>query len=90
MAGDFNIIPQPEDAANIDNWEKDALFLPESRAEFRKIINLGFTDAFRAKILVQANSFWDYQAGAWDRDDGVRIDHFYSLLNALIYWKMQN
>ena len=36
MAGDFNIIPQPEDAANIDNWEKDALFLPESRAEFRK------------------------------------------------------
>ena len=77
MAGDFNIIPQPEDAANIDNWEKDALFLPESRAEFRKIINLGFTDAFRAKNFGSGNySFWDYQAGAWDRDDGVRIDHF--------------
>ena len=73
MAGDFNIIPQPEDAANIDNWEKDALFLPESRAEFRKIINLGFTDAFRAKNFGSGNySFWDYQAGAWDRDDGVR------------------
>ena len=77
MAGDFNIIPQPEDAANIDNWEKDALFLPESRAEFRKIINLGFTDAFRAKNFGSGNySFWDYQAGAWDSDDGVRIDHF--------------
>ncbi len=77
MAGDFNIIPQPEDAANIDNWEKDALFLPESRAEFRKIINLGYTDAFRAKNFGSGNySFWDYQAGAWDRDDGVRIDHF--------------
>ncbi|NCV19937.1 MAG: exodeoxyribonuclease III [Rhodobacterales bacterium] len=76
MAGDFNIIPQPEDAANIDNWEKDALFLPESRAEFRKIINLGFTDAFRAKNFGSGNySFWDYQAGAWNRNDGIRIDH---------------
>ena len=77
MAGDYNIIPQAEDAANIGAWEQDALFLPESRAEFRKILNLGFTDAFRAKHNSSGHySFWDYQAGAWDRDDGIRIDHF--------------
>ena len=77
MAGDYNIIPQAEDAANIGAWEQDALFLPESRAEFRKILNLGFTDAFRAKNNGSGHySFWDYQAGAWDRDDGIRIDHF--------------
>ena len=77
MAGDYNIIPQAEDAANIGAWEQDALFLPESRAEFRKILNLGFTDAFRAKHNGSGHySFWDYQAGAWDRDDGIRIDHF--------------
>ena len=77
MAGDYNIIPQAEDAANIGAWEQDALFLPESRAEFRKILNLGFTDAFRAKQICSGHySFWDYQARAWDRDDGIRIDHF--------------
>ena len=43
MAGDYNIIPQAEDAANIGAWEQDALFLPESRTEFRRILNLGFT-----------------------------------------------
>ena len=77
MAGDYNIIPQAEDAANIGPWEQDALFLPESRTEFRRILNLGFTDAFRAKHNGSGHySFWDYQAGAWDRDDGIRIDHF--------------
>ena len=77
MAGDYNIIPQAKDAANIGAWEQDALFLPESRAEFRKILNLGFTDAFRAQHNSSGHySFWDYQAGAWDRDDGIRIDHF--------------
>ena len=77
MAGDYNIIPQAEDAANIGAWEQDALFLPDSRAEFRKILNLGFTDAFRAQHNSSGHySFWDYQAGAWDRDDGIRIDHF--------------
>ncbi len=77
MAGDYNIIPQAEDAAKIGTWEQDALFLPESRTEFRRILNLGFTDAFRAKNNGLGHySFWDYQAGAWDRDDGIRIDHF--------------
>ena len=77
MAGDFNIIPQTEDAARPEAWESDALFKLESRTKFRKILNLGFLDAFRACNDGPGHySFWDYQAGAWDRNDGVRIDHF--------------
>jgi len=77
MAGDYNIIPQPEDAKRPDAWTDDALFRPESRAAFRKILNLGFTEAFRARTFGAGHySFWDYQAGAWNKDDGIRIDHF--------------
>lgn len=77
MAGDYNIIPQEEDAKRPDVWREDALFRPESRAAFRKILNLGFTEAFRARTRGPGHySFWDYQAGAWNRDDGIRIDHF--------------
>ena len=77
MAGDYNIIPQAEDAARPDTWTKDALFLPQSRDKFRTIVNLGFTDAFRARHHGAGHySFWDYQAGAWNRNDGIRIDHF--------------
>ncbi|MCB1364602.1 MAG: exodeoxyribonuclease III [Rhodobacteraceae bacterium] len=76
MAGDYNVIPQAEDAARPDAWENDALFLPESRAAFRRIGNLGFTDAFRVRHPGPGHySFWDYQAGAWNRNDGIRIDH---------------
>ncbi|KIC42995.1 exodeoxyribonuclease III [Ruegeria sp. ANG-R] len=77
MAGDYNIIPQAEDAKRPDAWREDALFRPESRAAFRKILNLGFTEAFRARTQGPGHySFWDYQAGAWNRNDGIRIDHF--------------
>lgn len=77
MAGDYNIIPQAEDAARPDAWREDALFRPESRAAFRRIVNLGFTEAFRATTQGPGHySFWDYQAGAWNRNDGIRIDHF--------------
>lgn len=77
MAGDYNIIPQREDAKRPDAWREDALFRPESRAAFRRILNLGFTEAFRVRTTGAGHySFWDYQAGAWDRDDGIRIDHF--------------
>lgn len=77
MCGDYNIIPQPEDAARPEAWIDDALFRPESRAAFRRIVNLGFTEAFRARQSGAGHySFWDYQAGAWDRNDGIRIDHF--------------
>ncbi len=76
MAGDYNIIPQAEDAAKPEAWAKDALFLPESRAAFRRILNLGFTEAFRARHPGPGHySFWDYQAGAWNKNNGIRIDH---------------
>ena len=77
MAGDYNIIPQAEDASRPDAWRDDALFRPESRAAFQRILNLGFTEAFRARVQGDGHySFWDYQAGAWNRNDGIRIDHF--------------
>jgi exodeoxyribonuclease-3 len=76
LAGDYNVIPQTEDAARPDAWRADALFLPDSRAAFRRILNLGYTEAFRARTLGPGHySFWDYQAGAWNRNDGIRIDH---------------
>ncbi len=77
MAGDYNIIPQAEDAARPDDWREDALFRPESRAAWRRVVNLGFTDAFRARHHGPGHySFWDYQAGAWNKNNGIRIDHF--------------
>ena len=76
MAGDYNIIPQDEDAARPEIWREDALALPESRAAFRRILNLGFTEAFRTREPAAGHySFWDYQAGAWQRNNGIRIDH---------------
>jgi len=76
MAGDYNIIPQDEDAKRPEAWAKDALALPDSRAAFRRIVNLGFTEAFRSRQHGPGHyTFWDYQAGAWNRDDGIRIDH---------------
>jgi len=77
MAGDYNIIPQDEDAARPESWREDALARPESRAAWRRIVNFGFTEAFRTRNQLPGQySFWDYQAGAWDRNDGIRIDHF--------------
>ncbi len=76
MAGDYNVIPQDEDAARPEAWQADALALPESRAAFRRILHLGFTEAFRARVQGPGHyTFWDYQAGAWNRNDGIRIDH---------------
>jgi len=76
MAGDYNIIPQAMDAARPDVWRDDALFRLESRAAYRQILNLGFTEAFRARETGPGHySFWDYQAGAWEKNNGIRIDH---------------
>ncbi|MDP5327930.1 MAG: exodeoxyribonuclease III [Paracoccaceae bacterium] len=76
MAGDYNIIPQPQDAKRPDAWREDALFRPESRAAFQRVVNLGFTDALTVCRPGPGQfTFWDYQAGAWARDDGIRIDH---------------
>ena len=77
MAGDYNIIPQAEDAKKPESWEDDALFRMESREAWRRILNLGFTEAFRARVHGPEHySFWDYQAGAYERNNGIRIDHF--------------
>jgi len=76
MAGDYNVIPEPRDAANPEAWKDDALFLPETRAAWRRIVNLGLHDATRE--VTQADgvyTFWDYQRGAWERNNGIRIDH---------------
>jgi len=76
MAGDYNVIPQPEDAARPEAWTEDALFRPDSRAAYQRVVNLGFTDAQRARMRGPGHyTFWDYQAGAWNRNDGIRIDH---------------
>ena len=77
MAGDYNVIPQAEDAARPDAWREDALFLPETRAAFRRLVNLGLTEALRARTQApELYTFWDFQRGAWQRNDGIRIDHF--------------
>ena len=77
MAGDYNVIPQAEDAAQPESWETDALYRQETRDAFRRIVNLGFTEAFRARVHTSGNySFWDYQGGARRRNNGIRIDHF--------------
>jgi exodeoxyribonuclease-3 len=74
--GDYNVIPQAEDAAKPELWTDDALYLPQSRAAFRRLLNLGLTEAFRARNQSPGQySFWDYQAGAWERNNGIRIDH---------------
>ena len=78
LGGDFNIIPKDEDVFDPEGWRGDALFRPESRAKFRALLNLGYRDAFRAlhPDARRAYSFWDYQAGCWPQDKGLRIDHF--------------
>jgi exodeoxyribonuclease-3 len=76
LAGDYNVIPTDLDAARPEAWRDDALALPESRAAFRRILNLGLTDAIRARLpSAGLYSFWDYQAGAWEKNNGIRIDH---------------
>ncbi|GJD48052.1 Exodeoxyribonuclease III [Methylobacterium crusticola] len=76
LAGDYNVIPEPEDAADPEAWTSDALFLPQSRAAFRSLLNAGFTDGLRAcDGRPGLYSFWDYQAGCWPRNQGIRIDH---------------
>ena len=76
IAGDYNVIPEAEDVANPEAWLGDALFQPESRAAFRALRNLGFTDAYmQVDGAPGGYTFWDYQAGAWPRNLGIRIDH---------------
>src|SRR4026209_1133538 len=76
IAGDFNVIPAPEDVYHPAAWTEDALFRRETRAHFQALVNLGLTDAFRAcHDEPHRYTFWDYQAGAWQKNQGLRIDH---------------
>ena len=89
MTGDFNVVPDARDAKRPEVWETDALGLPATRVAWRRLLNLGLTDAFRARTAAPGHySFWDYQAGAWDRGDGIRIDHF--LLSPFIADRMRD
>ena len=75
LLGDFNLIPAPIDAHNPEGWWGDALFRPESLERFRTLMNLGLTDALRSTTAEPSYTFWDFQAGAWRRNHGIRIDH---------------
>ncbi len=76
LAGDYNVVPEPDDADNPAAWTGDALFQPETRAAFRSLKWLGLTDAYMAADGAPGGyTFWDYQAGAWNRNHGIRIDH---------------
>lgn len=76
LAGDYNVIPEPLDCHDPAVWANDALFLPATRTAFRALENLGLTDALRATTSAsKLYTFWDYQAGAWPKNNGIRIDH---------------
>jgi exodeoxyribonuclease-3 len=76
LGGDYNVAPTDLDVYDPEGWKDDALCRPESRRAFRMLLNLGYTDAIRA-LHTQPHlyPFWDYQAGCWQRDEGLRIDH---------------
>ncbi|MGB0750233.1 MAG: exodeoxyribonuclease III [Magnetospiraceae bacterium] len=76
LGGDYNIAPDDGDVHDPANWADDALCRPESRGQFRAMMYLGLTDAFRALTPeIGRYSWWDYRGGAWNRDQGLRIDH---------------
>jgi exodeoxyribonuclease-3 len=77
LAGDFNVIPEDRDVFSVRAMQHDALMQPQSRAALRRIVHQGWTDALRALHPAEERlyTFWDYTAGAWQRDAGFRIDH---------------
>ena len=92
LGGDFNIIPSAEDVYNAKSFEDDALYRLEIRKKLREMINLGFHDAFRhLHGDKEGYTFWDYMRGAWQKNNGMRIDHFLvsnSLLNNIKNFKI--
>jgi exodeoxyribonuclease-3 len=81
LAGDYNVVPTPSDIYPTRSYDKDALVQPQSRAAFRKLLDLGWTDAIRARHPTDTiYTFWDYMRKRWERDAGLRIDHL--MLNA--------
>lgn len=78
LGGDYNICPDDRDVYDPEKWADDALCRPESRTKFRSLVNLGLTEAYRAlhPNAVGHYSYWDYVKGRWQKDEGLRIDHF--------------
>ena len=77
IGGDFNIIPEEIDVYDYKKYENDALFKLEMRKKYRELVNLGFHDIYRYfNKDKQEYTFWDYMAGAWQKNHGMRIDHF--------------
>lgn len=77
LGGDYNVCPSDEDVYDPIGWQNDALCRPESRARFRTMLHMGYIDALRAMYPKgHYYTFWDYQAGRWQKDEGLRIDHF--------------
>ena len=87
IGGDFNILPDKIDAHDYKRYENDALFILEIRKKFQELINLGLHDVYRyLNKTKQEYTFWDYMAGAWQKNNGLRIDHFLisnNLLNSV-------
>jgi len=78
IGGDFNVIPEDIDCHKPSSWIHDALFQPESRARYRTLLSLGYTDAFRSLHPGEGGqfTFWDYFRQAFEHNRGIRIDHF--------------
>lgn len=88
IGGDFNVIPEDKDCHDPKAWDGDALFRIETHKAYRSLLNLGLTEAFRVFDVADKNyTFWDYQAGAWPKNNGIRIDHF--LLSPLMADKLE-
>jgi exodeoxyribonuclease-3 len=76
LAGDYNVIPEAKDTHDPAGWTGDAAFRPETHAAFQRMLNLGLTEAFEQMDgRAGQYTFWDYQAGAWQNNNGIRIDH---------------
>ena len=84
IAGDFNIIPEEIDVYDFKRYENDALGKLEIRKKFRELLNIGLADVYRIKNKnKQEYTFWDYFAGSWQKNYGMRIDHFLASNNVL-------
>ena len=91
ISGDFNIIPEESDVYDYKRYENDALFRLEIRKKYRELINLGFNDVYRHfNKSKQEYTFWDYFAGSWQKNYGMRIDHFLVSNNLLENLKLIN
>ena len=89
MGGDYNVIPRAIDCYDPKAWQHDALYYPPTRAAYQRLLNLGYYDAFRVyNNQGHAYTFWDYQGGAYQKDQGIRIDHF--LLSPLACDRMRS